>query len=71
MSSQIVQGFRDPASSALAGLPAKVGPTRYAGESAANTVRCALGQFELCMDQSVPTNLVIFRFVSKVRCQAM
>mmetsp|Transcript_38209 Transcript_38209/g.83095 ORF Transcript_38209/g.83095 Transcript_38209/m.83095 type:complete len:613 (-) Transcript_38209:40-1878(-) len=37
------------------------------GESAANTVRCALGQFELCMDESVPTNLMIFRFVSKER----
>jgi len=37
------------------------------GESAANTVRCALGQFEQCVDQSVPTNLVIFRFVSKER----
>ena len=36
-----------------------------AGESAANTVRCALGQFEQCVDQSCPTNLVIFRFINK------
>lgn len=38
-----------------------------AGESAANTVRSALGQFEQCIDQSCPTNLVIFRFVNKER----
>eukprot|EP01026_Neomeris_dumetosa_P009042 TRINITY_DN1298_c0_g2_i5.p1 TRINITY_DN1298_c0_g2~~TRINITY_DN1298_c0_g2_i5.p1 ORF type:complete len:529 (-),score=45.26 TRINITY_DN1298_c0_g2_i5:153-1739(-) len=32
------------------------------GESAAHTVRAALGQFELCYQLSCPANMVIFRF---------
>lgn len=35
-----------------------------AGESAANTVRAALGQFENCFKTSVPANLLVFRFLS-------
>lgn len=34
------------------------------GESAANTVRAALGQFENCFKMSCPANLLIFRFLS-------
>ncbi|CAD7698783.1 unnamed protein product [Ostreobium quekettii] len=33
------------------------------GESAANTVRAALGQFENCFKTSVPANLMVFRFL--------
>jgi len=35
------------------------------GESASNTCRAALGQFEECMDLRMPTNLYIFRFLSE------
>ena len=35
------------------------------GESAANTCRAALGQFEETMNLSMPTNLYIFRFLSE------
>lgn len=34
------------------------------GESAANTVRAALGQFQVCFQTSVPANLLVFRFLS-------
>jgi len=34
------------------------------GESAANTVRAALGQFQNCFKTSVPANLMVFRFLS-------
>eukprot|EP00951_Prasinocladus_malaysianus_P019111 scaffold154295_cov36-Prasinocladus_malaysianus.AAC.1 len=33
------------------------------GESAARTVRAALGQFESCVGISMPANMVVFRFV--------
>lgn len=37
------------------------------GESAANTCRAALGQFEVCRDLSCPTNLAIYRFLAEER----
>ena len=35
------------------------------GESAANTCRAALGQFEVCRDLTCPTNLAIYRFLTE------
>uniref|UniRef100_A0A061R513 Uncharacterized protein n=1 Tax=Tetraselmis sp. GSL018 TaxID=582737 RepID=A0A061R513_9CHLO len=37
------------------------------GESAAKTVRAALGQFENCIQASVPANMVIFRFLNDTK----